>query len=366
MRILDKNDIKLKLLIAHGSLGKFFHLKEFSEALEKLGVETMLVKDSDFSTGFPSKRPQEWFGMNKKFINLINEFDPDAVFIDRQSHFGIDTIKSKIPLFILLRGHYWSEIEWAKKTLHKGPVIKTVLWFRNKIAEECFKNATAILPICKYLEDIVKDHHPNQKTFPFLEGISAEKWYKVEGMNLKHPCVGLLQGADWWGKTKEMLILKKVMKDLPNVNFYWVGDGVYREKVISELEEYKNFSWLGHLEYPKKVREFLSEIDIYALVSGMDLAPLTLKEAQLMEKPVIATNAGGIPEMMEHGKTGFLVEEGNSNDLIDKISILLNNKELSIEMGKAGRQFVIKKFSWQVIAKRFLNYAKNKIDIKSE
>ncbi len=46
----------------------------------------------------------------------------------------------------------------------------------------------------------------------------------------------------------------------------------------------KNFHWLGKLEYPDKVREFLSEIDIYALITGMDLSPLSLKEAQLMKK----------------------------------------------------------------------------------
>ncbi len=356
----------MKLLIAYGSQGKFFHLNEFSESLQKLGVETMLVKDTDFSTGFPSKKPKEWIGTNKKFKNLIDEFKPDAVFIDRQSHFGIDTIKFKIPLFILLRGHYWSEIEWAKKTLYKGIIMKTVIWFRNKIAEKCFKNATAVLPICKYLENVVKDHHPNQSTFPFLEGIDAERWYKVKGMNLKHPCVGLLQGADWWGKTKEMLILKKVMQELPNVNFYWVGDGVYKDKVISELEKYKNFNWLGHLQYPEKVREFLSEIDIYSLVSGMDLAPLTLKEAQLMKRPVIATDTGGISEMMQDKKTGFLVKEGSSKELVEKILILLNDQKLASEMGEKGREFVIKTFSWDVIANRFLNYAKSKLKINSK
>ena len=49
----------------------------------------------------------------------------------------------------------------------------------------------------------------------------------------------------------------------------------------------------------------------------MDLAPLSLKEAQLMEKPVVATNVGGNPEMMVDGKTGFLVEEGNADDLFE-------------------------------------------------
>ena len=360
--IQNKRDGKLKLLIAYGSQGKFFHLKEFSDALEKLGVKTMLVKDTDFSDGFPSKKPQEWFGTNKKFKNLIRKFSPDAVFIDRQSHFGIDVIKAKIPLFVLLRGHYWSEIEWAKKTLYTEPVMRSVVSLRNKIAEKCFRNATAILPICKYLEDVVKIHHPQQSTFPFLEGINAEHWHEVTANNLKHPCVGLLQGADWWGKSKEMLILKKVMEELPDVNFYWVGDGVYREKIISELDVYENFHWLGHLQYPEKVREYLSEIDIYALVSGMDLAPVTLKEAQLMKKPVIATNAGGIPEMMDHEKTGFLVEEGDTKDLLEKISILLNDKELASKMGNAGREFVINNFSWDIIAKRFLEYAKNKLN----
>ena len=356
----------MKLLIAYGSQGKFFHLKEFSIALEKLGVKTMLVKDTDFSTGFPSKRPQEWFVTNKKFKRLIDEFSPDAVFIDRQSHFGIDVLKQKIPLFVLLRGHYWSEIEWAKKTLYKGLMMKMVISFRNKIAEKIFRDATAVLPICKYLEDVVKDHHPNQTTLPFLEGIDAQHWYNVEGLKLKHPCIGLLQGADWWGKTKEMLILKKVMKELPNVNFYWVGDGVYREKIISQLDEFENFHWLGHLQYPEKVREFLSEIDVYALVSGMDLAPLTLKEAQLMKKPVIATDAGGISEMMQDGKTGFLVKEGNSKDLIEKISLLLNDEKLALEMGENGRNFVINTFSWNVIADRFLKFAKNELKIKSK
>ena len=46
---------KMKILIAYGSKGKFFHMKQFSNSLKELGVECMLVQDSDYSTGFPSK-----------------------------------------------------------------------------------------------------------------------------------------------------------------------------------------------------------------------------------------------------------------------------------------------------------------------
>jgi len=348
----------MKLLIAYGSKGKYFHLKEFSESLSKLGVTCKIVRDSDYSTGFPSKNISEWFGTNKKFKKLVNDFRPDAVFIDRQSHFGVDVIKEKIPLFVLLRGHYWSEQEWAKKTIHTGLIVRVVLWFRNKLAEKCFKNATAIFPICKYLEDVVKEHYPDKKTHVFFEGISFSRWYKVKGMKLNHPCVGLLQDANWWGKSKEMLTLQKVLESMPNITFYWAGDGPYREKILNTLDKYENFVWLDRLEYPDKVREFLSEIDVYALISGMDLAPLTLKEAQLMQKAVIATNAGGIPEMMVTGKTGYLVEEGNHKDIIEKLTVLLNDNKKTEKMGVEGRKFVIESFSWDLIAKKFLGVLK--------
>ncbi len=343
----------MKLLIAYGSKGKFFHLKDFSKELERLGIECKLVKDTDYSSGFPSKKISDWLP-NKKFKKLIQDFKPDAIFIDRQSHFGSDSLKTNIPLFVLLRGHYWSEQEWAKKTIHKGLKVRTVLWLRNRIAEKIFRECTVIFPICEYLVDVIKENHPLQKTHVFFEGVDYEKWYPVKGLELQHPCVGLLQDANWWGKTKEMLVLKNVLKSMPDVNFYWAGDGPYREKIIDELKEFKNFVWLGRLDYPDKVREFLSEIDIYALISGMDLAPLTLKEAQLMKKPVIATNVGGISEMMENKITGFLVKEGDSDDLIKKLTSLLEDDELKNKMGNAGREFIIKNFGWGIIAEKFI------------
>ena len=347
----------MKLLIAFGSKGKYFLMKEFAEALSKLGVECRLVRDTDYSTGFPSKKILDWFP-DKKFQKLIKDFKPNAIFIDRQSHFGIDALKTKIPLFVLLRGHYWLEQEWAKKTIHTGLKVRTVLWMRNRIAEKIFEKCTAIFPISNYLIDIIKEHHPNQNTPVFFEGINHLALDSTKKMELNHPCVGLLQDANWWGKTKEMLILKKVLKNMPDITFYWAGDGPYTEKIVKELEEFKNFKWLGRLQYPEQVSKFLSSIDVYALITGMDLAPLTLKEAQLMEKPVIATNVGGVYEMMKDKETGFLIEENDPEDLIEKLTVLFNDENLRKKMGTNGRQFVIEKFNWNTIAKNFIKNIK--------
>ena len=78
----------------------------------------------------------------------------------------------------------------------------------------------------------------------------------------------------------------------------------------------------------------------------MDLAPLSLKEAQLMKKPVVATNVGGNSEMMVDGKTGFLVEKGDPNQLVDKLSLLIEDEKLAKKMGDSGRKFVEETFNW--------------------
>ena len=129
-----------------------------------------------------------------------------------------------------------------------------------------------------------------------------------------------------------------------------------------ELKKYKTFEWLGPLEYPNKVREYLSEIDIYALISGLDMSPLTLLEAQLMKKPVIATNVGGIPELIIDKKTGFLIEKGNSEELVKKIEEILNDPKKIEEMGIQGRKFVEENFSWKIITQKFIDNLKKMLD----
>lgn len=344
----------MRLLIG-GSPSKKFHLKEFVNALSKINIETKLVIDTDVKDGFPSRKISNWFQSRKKFRNLVTEFKPDFVLIDRPSHFGLVAIREGFPLLIQLRGDYWSEIQWAKETM-KDPIKRIAIELKKKIADKSFENVVSFLPICLYLEKIVKVRYPNKKTHVLQSGITPSRWFPVNGMKLKHPCVGLLQGAVIWGKSQEMLVLQKVLESMPDVMFYWAGDGPYRDKILSVLKKYENFKWLGPLQYPDKVREYLTEIDVYALVSGIDMSPLTLQEAQLMKKPVVATNVGGISELMIDNQTGFLVEKGNAEEWIEKLSLLINDEQKRKTMGSKGKKFVEDNFTWEKITKELLEF----------
>ena len=176
----------MKLLIG-GSSSKFFHLNDFADELENLGIECKLVHDTDFADGYPSRKLSTWLKQNKKFENLINDFKPDIIFVDRQRHFGLETLKYNIPLFVHLRGNYWEEMKMAKKTLYSSPPKKLAINKWDNIGSQVFQGSKIILPICKHLENVVKKYYPKKPTSVLYQGITPENWFHTDGMKLKHP-----------------------------------------------------------------------------------------------------------------------------------------------------------------------------------
>jgi glycosyltransferase involved in cell wall biosynthesis len=80
--------------------------------------------------------------------------------------------------------------------------------------------------------------------------------------------------------------------------------------------------------------------------------PQTMLEAMSYGLPVIATKVGGIPDVIEHAKTGFLIEPGNSEEIKKYIEILLEDEKLCEEM-RDNCLREIQKYSWDHTVKRF-------------
>ena len=325
------------------------------DALQKNDIKCKLIYDIEYSNKFFDINIKNRLGKQKKLKKLLDEFRPDVVLLDRLSGIATEITKAGIPFFILLRGNVWEELKWAKETIYTSPQKRLSFLKKQRFIKTCFNNASVILPISKYLENVVRKNIPEKNIELFsVDGRDPSEWNQMSGMSLKHPCVGLLQGMNVWGKTRELLILTKVMKELPGVMFYFAGDGLYKDKIIPKLKNFKNFVWLGNLEYPTEVKKFLSEIDVYLLLSGMEGLGQTIIEAFLMEKPVIATNIGGIPELIEDGKTGFLIEAGNHDDLIKKINQVFDQPVVASSMSSKGKETMQENFNWDSIAKKFV------------
>lgn len=349
----------MKILVVCPS-SKLYHLTQFGKSLSKYHIKLHYLVDTDFLSNF--SKPIKQILRKKKFKKILHGFKPDIVLLDRQSKLGLYVIEEKIPLWVIVRGDIWKEEEIAIETSNsflKHIAIKR----KHSIVDKCLKNSNVILPISNYLTEIIKNKYPTKIVRTFhISARDPNFWSDVGKMNLQHPNIGLLQGANIWGKTEEMLILQFIIKKFPHVTFYWAGDGIYRENILPTLNKYKNFVWLGSLDYPNEVREYLASLDIYALVSGMDSFGQTILEASLMRKPTIATNVGGISEIIIDDETGFLVNQGDIEGWIEKISILLNDKKRGEMFGKNARKRVEENFSWEKISKDFVNMIKTNFD----
>ena len=100
------------------------------------------------------------------------------------------------------------------------------------------------------------------------------------------------------------------------------------------------------LGFRDDIPKVLKVLDILALMSlTIESFSMAAVEAMAMEVPVIATNIGGIPEVIDDGKTGIIIPPGNVDALCEAIKFLIQNHGIRLQMGKNGRVRVLVKFT---------------------
>lgn len=111
-----------------------------------------------------------------------------------------------------------------------------------------------------------------------------------------------------------------------------------------------HFQFHGEID---NISRFLSHLDIYLSTSNSEGLPNAIMEAMASGLSVVATNVGGVSELVHHNKTGFLVPSGDLNGLIHYCNELLQNKRLCREMGKRGHEFISHHFSEKKMTAEF-------------
>lgn len=124
------------------------------------------------------------------------------------------------------------------------------------------------------------------------------------------------------------------------------------KKMAESLKMLDTVEWRGLVSY-SRVPEALSQVDIFVYPSWHEGFGRSIMEALAMEKAVVATRVGGIPDLIKDGDNGFLVEPHNPEILAKKIKELIQNRDLREKFGKAGRKFVSENFEWNDGIKKF-------------
>lgn len=137
----------------------------------------------------------------------------------------------------------------------------------------------------------------------------------------------------------------QVVKDIPGVKFLVVGDGPLKEKLRTQATKLGLSRDVIFAGSRRDVPQILGALDILVLPSLWEGLSNVILEAMAAGKPVVATEVGGIPEVVKDGETGLLVPPKDPDALARAIVKLLQNKELAKRMGRAGKKRVKEHFT---------------------
>ena len=120
--------------------------------------------------------------------------------------------------------------------------------------------------------------------------------------------------------------------------------------MTSSLGISKHVVFVGFVE-ENILKQLYNACDVFVLPSHMEGFGLTLLEAMAAAKPVVASNVGGIPELVKDGVNGILVNSSNPKELATALTFLLDNPKVARNIGSRNREYVAKNFSWEKTAK---------------
>jgi glycosyltransferase involved in cell wall biosynthesis len=130
--------------------------------------------------------------------------------------------------------------------------------------------------------------------------------------------------------------IRLLKPDIPNFRLLIVGDGSERKALENQAERAGLSNYVRFMGLRRNIPEILSCADLFMLTSLNEGFGLVLVEAMAMRLPIVATRVGGVPEVVEHEKTGILVAPKNPKAMADAVQRLYYNRQRGKELGLAG------------------------------
>ena len=288
-----------------------------------------------------------------KLIKKIKEVNPDIVHAQGtapMTGFTTTLLRTKYPVLLTVHGIVQEEAKtW------QGPIglLKGIIYgLMEKYTLHRIKNIIVVSP---YVKEKIKPLCKDSKIQVIPVGIN-EDFFNVPD-NEKENRLLFVGGIEPRKGLLHLLNAVKLIRGtIHNIDLHIVGR-IRKKRYFNTLSKYirdnnldDNVKFLGFLTNEEVKREY-SECSIFVLPSKEESLGLVLVEVMATEKPIVASKIGGIPYVVDNNETGFLVNYGNSEQLAEKIILLLKDEDLRRKMGVKGKKKA-KEFRNEEIAKR--------------
>ncbi len=160
-----------------------------------------------------------------------------------------------------------------------------------------------------------------------------------------------------WINTVEELYKRKV-----KAKYILIGEGPLQQEIQQMVESKGLANEVIFAGFRNDIPEVLPEFDMFLFTSNNEPTGGVLLESYACRVPIVAANAGGIPEVVVDGETGLLAEVGNPVDFADKVQLLLSDAELQEKFRHNGYTFLENNFTKEVIAKKMIDELNEVLD----
>lgn len=158
-------------------------------------------------------------------------------------------------------------------------------------------------------------------------------------------------------KQKSLDILLKsfasVCEDMKNAKLVICGDGSERDNLMKLTNELGLVDKVKFLGFRNDIGYVLKNIDVFCLSSQYEGLPISMLEAMALKIPVIVTDVGGIPEVIEDGKNGIMVKKNDINSLANAIKMMYELDDIKTKIAEEGYRTIEMKFSYKIMAAKY-------------
>ena len=148
-------------------------------------------------------------------------------------------------------------------------------------------------------------------------------------------------------------IFEKIKDHHPGIKLVCVGNGILFDTIKVEIQRMNLQSTVYLLGFRKDIPEILAASDCFVLASKVEGVPGVILEAGTQRKPSIATNVGGVSEVLIDGHTGFLIEDFDKKVFKEKLLEVLLNEDLRLKLGENAYDLVLNEFNPLKNAQKF-------------
>jgi len=318
------------------------------EAFNKLC--TILEKDKIDIIHFHAHLPDLIAGLLKKNKNIpivttVHILNKDNIYTIMDSQGSVRDISENVTL-VMSPAILTLENMYFKKRL--AYYITVSKWMKKKLATNYSVPDRNIMVTYNGVDYNVFKPRPKQQAMRILQKDQLSWLIEEDKTNVLF--LSRLVGRK--GIFTFLSVIDKIVKSY-DVEFIFAGSG--GKGIVELINSHKNTRYLGYV--PENIKPYIYNLaDIFVLPSFYENFPISVLEAMASETAVVATNVGGIPEMITSGYNGILVPPKDVDSLANALIMLIENDYLRKKMGRNARKTVLRKFTWKKTAELTKEY----------